>query len=460
MFPDVNEDILGLILAHLPCPINALRLISTCHSGRTRPDAREIAFGYAMKMLTEMQSIQTRASIVPIDWVTLLQMGNMTVFQLWHLSARNMYCPSMKGYKSMIMFFLNARHTDEECLRHLVQYLRKNPTAFLYSDWWGSDGGPSSLMGLTLAPPSRRLNGVEVEIDVTMLNVPTVGMPPHKHVRYVCQGGPQDWINHPQPRFCTYNDRSHDGFSSMEYLDAGDTSHVCLNLAFLYDQLMRRRTITSPPRTQRTDMSNFKPDSSTSSSCPPFSLQHANCILQAAFSVRDAACIHFIALSAIQTDDVTKMTIALQAYGNRRFGDLELEDDMWCLHFRPGCNFPLPPFYIARHDSDSHRFPLHRLIHDQLNLSSHMVHWGGSLLGIDDQFSPNHSLVSMTFFLLYTQTLCPNIYAWWMGVCPLYSQEELKMMRRTLVVNGLPPIERVPVSSGEGRRFVRLDLQS
>ena len=51
----------------------------------------------------------------------------------------------------MLMFFLNVHHTDDACLRYLVDYIRENPAAFLFSDWWNSEG-EGGLMALTLAP--------------------------------------------------------------------------------------------------------------------------------------------------------------------------------------------------------------------------------------------------------------------------------------------------------------------
>ena len=90
---------------------------------------------------------------------------------------------------------------------------------------------------------------------------------------------------------------------------------------------------------------------------------------------------------------------------------------------------------------------------DQLGLGPDTVYWEvTSLPAISNAF-----LVSLTLFLLYTHTLCPKIYAWWMSVCPFYTQEEIASMRQMLRVNGLPSIERVPVESPVGRCFVRID---
>jgi len=212
-----------------------------------------------------------------------------------------------------------------------------------------------------------------------------------------------------------------------------------VNLAFLYHQLVLRvgrwtqQSIHHPQRMP-----------------PPPPLIFTNCILQTALPVRGAwrQCIHLIVLRAIELDDVNAMMPALQAYGNRRAYDTELEDDMWCLHFPSNSKSPAAPFYIGRNDSDT--YPVHRLMVDQLGIGPDTVHWGvTSLPDISNAF-----LVSLTLFLLYSHMLCPKIYAWWMSVCPSYTQEEVASMLQLLRVNGLPSIKRVPVESSVGRSFV------
>lgn len=416
MLHHLHGDVLRMFTQFLH-PIATVRLLSTCHSIRNHLYIHELALDNALRFLVAMQSVQTKTWVLPIDWVTLLQMDEMTVPQLWRLATRNMHYQNMKGYWDLIMFTLNAHHTDDACLRYLVEYIRDNPSAFLFSSWWGESNEylmDGDLMALTMAPSSHHLHGIK--IDVTIVNR-TVGEnvgSPFVHAR----------LNRTQihpSRFCNVN-----------YIEMGSSNEqVILNLAFLYRQL---NTSHTPP-------SSLPPQPST------------DCILPACLTVKGAGrqCIHLFALRAMELDDVTNMKFALQAYGDRRFGDLELDDDMWCLHFQPDSNSPSPPFYVGKHSCDS--YPVHVLFSEEINLTSCMMH-----LKPTSALPGSASLVSLTLFLLYTHALCPKIYAWWMSVCPLYTHEEVALMRHMLRVNGLPPINRVPVESSEGRRFVHVVL--
>ena len=76
-----------------------------------------------------------------------------------------------------------------------MAYIRENPAASLFSDWWGSKGD-EDLMALTLAPVSRRLHGLE--IDVTILNRSSNNKPLHVHARYASElcvrKSASDWV--------------------------------------------------------------------------------------------------------------------------------------------------------------------------------------------------------------------------------------------------------------------------
>lgn len=426
MLHHLDGDVLRMLALFLHS-IATVRLLSTCRAIRHHLYTHELALAHALRFLRAMQSFQTKTWVLPIDWVTLLQMDEMTVPQLWRLSTRNMCDQCYKRYRDLLMFFLNAHHTDDACLRYLVEYIRDNPSAFLFSDWVGVMGN-GDLMALTLAPASQsciRLNGLE--IDVTIVNSKVGQLSGEKfYVRHISTHGNCTGI---------YQTR----FRNINYVEMGSNEQntvIILNLAFLYRQLKQRQ--------QRHDSIN-----SINSLAP---LPSTNCILPACLTIKGAGwqCIHLFALRAMELDDVTNMMLALEAYGDSRFGDLGLDDDdMWCLHFQPNSNSPSPPFYVGKHSSDS--YPVHVLFSKEIKLTSYMMN-----LKQTSSLPAIALLVPLTLFLLYTHAICPKIYAWWMSVCPSYTHEEIASMRHMLRVNELPPINRVPLETPEGRSFVYL----
>lgn len=401
----IPPDILYEVVRHATVDA-ATQLHAVCRALLRVIRTREHWFVQAYSNLLLLQYRQTKIWALPIDWKTMLRMRKMSVLHLCRLALRAQHrTPVWSSYIQTLRCALDGRTTDRACFQKIIECAREDPVSYFYTGIVGGSVGAAQL--------SHCFGGVRLTVE-----------------------------NNVQSRLMIFSLGNAGRLLSARRVFRGNNvvcAKQCATPRFAECHIV---SALCADNEQSTNLAYFAHTLGVGQ--PHLDVRHLfPSIASTPNMVHDALMIYF--LRAIEVDAVDAVEDVMRTMRMRNAPKLSRSHKRGylCLAFTGHCTAPRPPFL------QSTSVILHREVHQTLaralHLSEGLVHWGNACT-----FPQEHYFsVSLDIFMLYTEELCPRVYAWWVSYSRGYYKKKEGDMKRMLFKNGLPAPLRWPCASGD-----------